>query len=363
MTKTCVLITGGAGFIGGEFVRQLLARSEYSLVIVDKLTYAARLDGIESALAHPHSAFLQGDIGGPDFVDRLMHDFPIDVVVNFAAESHVDRSISSPLPFLQTNVLGMAQLAEAARSHWSRRRVNGRWLQVSTDEVYGSLEFGQESREEDKLEPSSPYSASKASADLWLDAYRKTFDFPVMLTRCCNNFGPYQYPEKLIPHMVRCAIDGEPLPIYGDGEQIREWIHVADHCRGLIRVLEDGVPGQTYHLGSGVRKTNRELINSLLRHLKDWAQSENFDLPPPILQSVEDRWGHDRLYALNSEKMRKSLGWTCQVPFEDGLKETVDWLARDYLSSHPCNDEPPEDSSIVKAGGLEKSAGSTIMPP
>ncbi len=335
MTTTCVLITGGAGFIGGEFVRQLLDRPEYSLVIVDKLTYAARLDGIEKALAHPRAAFVVGDMGQPRFAYRVMRDFPIEVVVNFAAESHVDRSISSPLPFLETNVLGMAHLVEAARRIWTNRNISGRWLQVSTDEVYGSLEPGRESLESDSLEPSSPYSASKAAADLWLKAYGKTYGFPAMVTRCCNNFGPYQFREKLIPRMVRCALEGEPLPIYGDGQQVREWIHVSDHCRGLIEVMERGSIGETYHLGSGVRVSNRDLVDSLLACLKSWSMRQGLELSQPLVQHVEDRWGHDRLYALNSEKTQDALDWACQVPFDRGFRETIEWLAEDFLPSTP----------------------------
>jgi dTDP-glucose 4,6-dehydratase len=226
-------------------------------------------------------------------------------------------------------------LVEAARRIWTNRNISGRWLQVSTDEVYGSLEPGRESLESDSLEPSSPYSASKAAADLWLKAYGKTYGFPAMVTRCCNNFGPYQFREKLIPRMVRCALEGEPLPIYGDGQQVREWIHVSDHCRGLIEVMERGSIGETYHLGSGVRVSNRDLVDSLLACLKSWSMRQGIELSQPLVQHVEDRWGHDRLYALNSEKTQDALDWACQVPFDRGFRETIEWLAEDFLPSTP----------------------------
>lgn len=330
MKTTCVLVTGGAGFIGGEFVRQMVGIAKHSLVVVDRLNYAARLDGISEAISGSNATFVQGDIRDRRFVEGLLVDFPINIVVNFAAESHVDRSITSPLPFLEHNLVGTAELLEATRLAWQHRHVRGRWIQVSTDEVYGSLEPNSNADETAYLNPTSPYSASKAAADLWIQAYGRTFGVPILVTRSVNNYGPYQYPEKLIPRLVRKALEGEPLPIFGNGLQIREWIHVADHCRALVQLLHQGKAGEVYNIGSGVRVTNLAIAESVIKLLQTWIKNEG---RPPLamqIEQVEDRQAHDRYYGLKCEKLREEIDWSCEVDFRAGLGETVKWLANDY---------------------------------
>jgi dTDP-glucose 4,6-dehydratase len=317
-----LLVTGAAGFIGSCFVRDSLARRDgTSIVVLDKLTYAGNRSNLASVDADPEQAarlrFVEGDIADAAVVAPLVAE--VDAVVNFAAESHVDRSILDPEAFLRTDVMGVHVLLEACRTEKARmangdRAAAPRFLQVSTDEVYGSVEHG-ESREDDRLEPRSPYSAAKASGELLARSYFVTFGMDVLTTRGSNTYGPYHHPEKLIPLFITNAIDDQPLPMYGDGLQRRDWLHVADHAGAIGHVLEHGVSGQTYNVPGDNERTNREVVAALLDRLgKPWS----------LVRQVEDRPGHDRRYAMDGSKLA-ALGWTNKVPFEDGLAATVDW--------------------------------------
>jgi dTDP-glucose 4,6-dehydratase len=305
-----LLVTGGAGFIGSAFVRRTIARHPGRQVIVlDKLTYAGNLANLAPIADNPRYRFEHGDINDADLVDRLADE--VDAIVNFAAESHVDRSIEGPDAFIRTDVHGTFTLLEAARRH-----EHTRYLQISTDEVYGNVPQGS-SLETDPLRPRSPYSASKAGGDLLVQAYHATYGLPAVVTRASNNFGPYQYPEKIIPLFVTNAIDGEPLPLYGDGLQIRDWLFVDDHCDALELVLADGDPGETYNVGGGNELTNLELTRRIL---------EATGRASSLVRSVPDRAGHDRRYSVDCSKIR-ALGWEPAHRFEDALAETITWYA------------------------------------
>jgi dTDP-glucose 4,6-dehydratase len=303
-----LLVTGGAGFIGSAFVRRKLSRLDgVHVTVLDKLTYAGNPANLAPVADHPGYRFVHGDINDAPLVDALAAE--VDAIVNFAAESHVDRSIEGPDAFIQTDVHGTFTLLEAARRHR-----HSRYLQVSTDEVYGNVPSGS-SLETDALRPRSPYSASKAGADLLVQAYHATYDLPVLITRASNNFGPYQYPEKIIPLFVTNALDGEPLPLYGDGQQIRDWLYVDDHCEAIERVLERGEAGEVYNVGGGNELTNLELTRRILE-----LSGRNLSL----VRRVPDRPGHDRRYSIDCGKLR-SLGWEPAHRFEDALAETVAW--------------------------------------
>jgi dTDP-glucose 4,6-dehydratase len=303
-----LLVTGGAGFIGSNFVRRMLQRnSDVQIVVLDKLTYAGNLANLADVAADPRYRFVKGDIGDADLVDMLAAE--VDAIVNFAAESHVDRSIERPDAFIQTDVHGTFVLLEAARRHDHQR-----YLQISTDEVYGHVPVGS-SAESAALEARSPYSASKAGGDLLTRAYHTTYGLPTMITRASNNFGPYQYPEKVVPLFVTNAIDDDPLPLYGDGQQIRDWLFVDDHCDAIALVLSDGEPGEIYNVGGGNELTNLELTRSIL---------ELLDKPDSLVRHVADRPGHDRRYSVDSSKIR-GLGWAPTCTFADALRRTVDW--------------------------------------
>jgi dTDP-glucose 4,6-dehydratase len=301
-----VLVTGGAGFIGSHYVRRQLAAGTVAVTVLDKLTYAGNLANLADVADRPELRFVEGDIGDPVVVDQLARD--ADTIVNFAAESHVDRSIDEPDAFIETDIHGTFVLLEAARRHGSR------FLQISTDEVYGNVVHGA-SREEDLLVPSSPYSASKAGADLLVQAYGATYGLTAWITRSTNNFGPNQYTEKVIPLFVTNALDGVPLPVYGDGLQTREWLFVVDHCEALDRVLETGEPGGTYNVGSGFSLTNLELARRIL---------ELTGRPESLIEHVEDRPGHDRRYAVDTTRLR-ALGWQPAHHFDEVLALTVEW--------------------------------------
>jgi len=303
-----LLVTGGAGFIGSAFVRRVLDRHpDVAITVLDKLTYAGNRANLADVEGDARFTFVHGDIADADLVDRLARE--VDAIVNFAAESHVDRSIEEPDAFIRTDVYGTFVLLEAARRHEHRR-----YLQISTDEVYGDVSEGS-SGESDVLKPRSPYSASKSGGDLLVGAYHATYGVPTLLTRASNNYGPYQYPEKIIPLFITNAIDGEPLPLYGDGLQIRDWLHVDDHCDALELVLGDGQPGETYNVGGGNELTNIELTRAIL---------ELLDRPMTLVRSVPDRAGHDRRYSVDCSKLR-GLGWVPAHTFTDGLRLTVDW--------------------------------------
>lgn len=307
-----LLVTGGAGFIGSAFVRMSLATDSSTRIInLDKLTYAGNLENLESVAQDPRYRFVNGDICDATLVKALLDEEKPDAIVHFAAESHVDRSILAPTPAFDTNLRGTFVLLEAAKSHGI-----GRYLQVSTDEVYGSLAPPLEADENFPLNPASPYSASKAGADLLARSYFLTFKLPVVITRASNNYGPYHFPEKLIPLMISNALEDRPLPVYGDGMQVRDWLFVEDHCRGIRAVLEQGRDGEIYNIGGNCALPNLEVVRRILQ-----ATGK----PESLIQYVTDRPGHDRRYALSSEKTTRETGWTPQVDFEAGLARTVAW--------------------------------------
>ena len=313
-----LLITGGAGFIGSNLVHHALANTTDRLVIVDKLTYAGSLLNLEGAVGTPRVVFVQADIADEAAISRVFEEHAPDAVLNLAAETHVDRSIDSPRPFVDTNVLGTLVLLEAARKFKTRR-----FLHVSTDEVYGTLGPDGLFSEETPYAPNSPYAASKASADHLVRAYFHTYKLPVLITNCSNNYGPRQFPEKLIPLMVLNAIDGRPLPIYGDGGNVRDWLHVDDHCAGLLRVLAKGLVGEKYNIGGGNERTNLQIVDAIcdvLDTLRPQAKSCK-----TLKTFVPDRPGHDRRYAIDATKIRRELGWAPRRSFEDGLQETARW--------------------------------------
>lgn len=308
--STKILVTGGCGFIGSWLIRHLLAENPHvSVVNLDLLTYAGNPENLASVSHDPRYQFIQGDICDQTLVNSLMAN--VDICVNVAAQTHVDRSISGPGVFIETNVVGTQVLLEAARIH----KVS-KFIQVSTDEVYGSIEGTDKFTETSPLEPSSPYSSSKAAADLIALSYWKTYGLPVCVTRCTNNYGPNQYPEKLIPLFILNASGDQALPVYGDGLNVRDWIHVKDHSAGVATVIWQGVPGEIYNIGSGNEHNNLEITGLILKTL---------DKPKSLIRFVEDRPGHDRRYALDCSKIEKDLGWRAVIPFETGLPETVRW--------------------------------------
>ncbi len=308
-----ILVTGGAGFIGSNFIRYILAQhSEDSIVNLDKLTYSGNLQTLRDVEQNDRYAFVRGDVCEPRRLRETLSEH-VESIVHFAAETHVDRSILESSAFVKTNVLGTQCLLDAAREAGIKR-----FVLVSTDEVYGSARSGESFTEESPLAPNSPYAASKAGADLLARAYFRTFRFPVIITRCTNNYGPYQYPEKFIPLMLTRALKGESIPVYGDGLQVRDWIWVRDHCAGLDAVLRKGRDGEIYNLGAGNEWPNLEIARRILQLV---------DKPESLLTFVQDRPGHDRRYALDCEKAKRELGWAPQTTLEEGLKQTVNWYS------------------------------------
>lgn len=305
-----VLVTGGAGFIGSNFVRYMLdTHPHYEIVNLDALTYCGNLENLSGVEENPNYTFIKGDITDKDLVFGIVED--VDLIVNFAAESHVDRSIEDPAIFIKSNVLGTQTLLDAAQKLGVEK-----FLQISTDEVYGSL--GEEGyfQENTPLAPNSPYSASKAAADLMVRAYHKTFKLPMNITRCSNNYGPYQFPEKLIPLMISNALENKSLPVYGDGLHVRDWLHVYDHCTAIDLVLHQGKDGEVYNIGGNNEKKNIELVELILKIL---------DKPESLINYVDDRPGHDRRYAIDSSKIQRELGWNPKYTFEVGISETIEW--------------------------------------
>lgn len=306
-----VLVTGGAGFIGSNFILYLLKTyPQFHIINLDKLTYAGNLDNLKSIENHPNYTFIRGDICDEKLVGEIVAK-GVDYLINFAAESHVDRSITDPGIFVRTNVLGTQVLLEAAKKYKIKK-----YIQISTDEVYGSLGREGYFTETSPLAPNSPYSASKASADLLVRAYYKTFGLNVNITRCSNNYGPYQFPEKLIPLMISNALEGKELPVYGDGLYVRDWLYVEDHCRAIDVVMRQGKPGEIYNIGGSNEKTNLEIVKLILRELNK---------PESLIRFVKDRPGHDRRYAIDSSKIQKELNWKPQYDFLSGLKLTIQW--------------------------------------
>jgi dTDP-glucose 4,6-dehydratase len=313
-----ILVTGACGFIGSNFVRLLSAETSYRLVNLDKLTYAGNLENIAD-LAGECNRFVQGDICDRALVERVLKDEKPWAVVNFAAESHVDRSILDASPFLQANIAGVQTLLEAIRN-----QPVDRFLHISTDEVYGDKEGKESSSEEAPLLPSSPYAATKAAADLLCFSYRRTYGLPIMVTRSSNNYGPYQFPEKLIPLLIRNGLNNLELPIYGDGNQIRDWLYVEDNCRAILGVLEKGQIGSIYNIGTGEERTNLEIVDAICTALAERKGIPISKLKKRI-RSVKDRPGHDRRYAIDTSKVRNEFGWKPRIDFAAGIKQTVDW--------------------------------------
>jgi dTDP-glucose 4,6-dehydratase len=310
MDSQRILVTGGCGFIGSNFIRHMLSCAPHHIINLDKLTYAGNLENLRDIEINPRYRFVRGDIAEKADVDPLFEE-DIDIVINFAAESHVDRSIINPDDFVNTNIYGTYRLLERARKSGVKK-----FVQVSTDEVYGSLGATGRFRENTPIAPNSPYSASKASADMLALAYFHTYGMPVTVTRCSNNYGPYQFPEKLIPLLVSNAFEGRELPIYGDGLNVRDWIHVSDHCAAIALAAEKGKPGEVYNVGAENERTNLEIVELILAIMEK---------PLSLIRYVKDRPGHDRRYAIDNTKIRRQLGFEVKTPFETGMEETVKW--------------------------------------
>ncbi len=324
-----ILVTGGAGFIGSNFVRQWIAEEKTPLVNLDKLTYAGNLDSLDDLADDPLYAFVQGDIGDPLLIGRLLEEHRPRAVVNFAAESHVDRSIDGPAVFVDTNVVGTFHLLECIRSYWNDlpedQQSRFRLLHVSTDEVYGSLGPTGKFTEQTPYAPNSPYSASKAASDHFVRAYHHTYGLPVLITNCSNNYGPYQFPEKLIPLMILNAVEGNPLPIYGDGQQVRDWLYVDDHCRAIRLVLAAAAPGEVYNIGGDCERANLDAVRTICQLVDRLRPGLPHAPCSSLITFVTDRPGHDRRYAIDSSKIQSRLGWKPQEDFESGLQRTVRW--------------------------------------
>jgi len=329
-----ILVTGCAGFIGSNFVHTWLASQDEPVVNLDKLTYAGNLENLSSLSGDPSHIFIQGDIGDKDLVSSLLAKYKPRAVLNFAAESHVDRSILGPGEFIQTNVVGTFNLLEAVRSYWNELPAEGdsltkssfRFLHVSTDEVYGTLAPNDPPfAETNPYEPNSPYAASKASSDHLVRAWHHTYGLPVLTTNCSNNYGPYHFPEKLIPLVILNALDGKPLPIYGDGQQVRDWLFVQDHCRAIMRVLEAGRVGETYNIGGWNEMANIDVVKTICSRLDVLRPRTDGRKYAEQITFVKDRPGHDRRYAIDARKIEKELGWKPQETFESGIQKTVQW--------------------------------------
>jgi len=322
------VVTGGAGFIGGNFVLEAVQRN-IKIVNLDALTYAGNVDTLASLGNDPRHVFVQGDIGDAELVERLLREHRPDAVINFAAESHVDRSIDGPAAFVQTNVVGTLSLLEKSRDYWKSLDAAGRdafrFLHVSTDEVYGTLGESGKFTEETPYAPNSPYSASKAASDHLVRAFHHTYGLPVLTTNCSNNYGQFQFPEKLIPLIIARALAGEPLPVYGDGRNVRDWLYVGDHCAAIRRVLEAGRVGETYNVGGDAERQNLDVVKAICALLDQRQPLADGRARESLITFVADRPGHDRRYAIDASKLKGELGWAPTVTFEEGIAITVDW--------------------------------------
>lgn len=334
-----ILVTGGAGFIGANFVLDWFAQGGKTVINLDKLTYAGNLENLATLKDDPRHIFVQGDIGDAQLVGSLLADYRPRAVVNFAAESHVDRSIHGPEDFIQTNIVGTFHLLEAVRAYWSglvaEEKNSFRFLHVSTDEVYGSLAKNDRAfSETHRYEPNSPYSASKAASDHLVRAYHHTYGLPVLTTNCSNNYGPYHFPEKLIPLMIVNALAGKPLPVYGDGQQIRDWLYVKDHCSAIRRVLEKGRLGEVYNVGGWNEKANLDIVHTVCALLDELRPRPDGKSYREQITFVTDRPGHDRRYAIDARKIERELGWKPVETFETGIRKTVRWYLdnQDWVS-------------------------------
>lgn len=330
-----ILVTGGAGFIGSNFIRFVLSEKKDAVLInLDLLTYAGSLENLRDLPSADRYTFIEGDICDQQNIEKILREHNIDTIINFAAETHVDRSIHGPGVFVQTNIFGTFSLLEAARKVWLDERKAGgdevRFHHISTDEVYGTLSPEDPAfTEQTPYSPNSPYAASKASSDHLVNAYVHTYGLPATITNCSNNYGPYQFPEKLIPLMILNAIEGKALPVYGDGKQIRDWLYVEDHCRAIWSVLEKGMPGESYNIGGENQPTNLEIIHTICSILDEKMPDSSFTPHEQLITFVADRPGHDRRYAMNIEKIRQELDWSPQHALRQGLYSTVEW----YLSN------------------------------
>lgn len=335
--QNSIMVTGGAGFIGSNFVLDWLSRESVKVINLDLLTYAGNPANLEAVEDNPRYEFIRGDITDADLLPKLFQRYHPSAVVHFAAESHVDRSIHSPEDFIRTNVLGTFQLLHAARTYWNglndADRQRFRFLHVSTDEVYGSLSPDDAAFcETTAYSPNSPYSASKAGSDHLVRAYHHTFGLPTLITNCSNNYGPRQFPEKLIPLMIINALNGKPLPVYGDGLNVRDWLYVEDHCEAIRTVLQKGSPGETYNIGGRSEKTNLDVVNTICSVLHELRPERDYQ---SLITYVKDRPGHDRRYAINCDKIEQQLGWRAQETFESGIRKTIRWYLEnmDWVSN------------------------------
>ncbi|WP_022836530.1 dTDP-glucose 4,6-dehydratase [Salisaeta longa] len=328
MSKT-IVVTGGAGFIGSALVRHLIGETGYTVVNVDKLTYAGHPSTVAPVADSPRYHFVQADIADAQAMRRLFAEHAPDAVMHLAAESHVDRSIDGPTAFIETNVVGTYTLLEAARSYWealpASKQAAFRFLHVSTDEVFGELGETGYFSEETSYDPSSPYSASKASSDHLVRAWHRTYGLPVLITNCSNNYGPYQYPEKLIPVVIQHALEGKPIPIYGRGENVRDWLYVADHVRALVAVVEQGAVGETYAIGGHNEKRNIEVVEAICKLMDELVEAPAVSDHADLIAFVEDRPGHDYRYAIDASKIDQDVGWRPEESFATGLRKTVRW--------------------------------------
>lgn len=355
-----LLITGGAGFIGSAVIRYVINETDHQIINVDKLTYAGNLESLKSVIDNPHYQFEQVDICAHEAISRIFNQYEPDAVMHLAAESHVDRSIDGPSDFIQTNIIGTFTLLEAARSYWDsldvKKKQYFRFHYVSTDEVYGDLDFDDSLfTEETPYNPSSPYSASKASSDHLVRAWWKTYRLPILISNCSNNYGPYQFPEKLIPLVILNALDGKPLPVYGDGNQVRDWLYVDDHVRALIEVLKDGKLGNTYNIGGHNEKRNIDVVKTVCSILDQMRPDKPNGIKSysDLIIFVKDRPGHDKRYAINAEKIERELGWRPEETFESGIQKAVEW----YLDNREwCTHVLDGSYSRERLGELESTA-------
>ena len=325
-----ILVTGGAGFIGGCFVRKTIAEKKARVVNLDKLTYAGNLDSLLEVRDRPEHVFVQGDIADSSLTVELLNEHRPWAIVNFAAESHVDRSIDGPREFLQANVVGAFELLTSARAYWEKlegaeEKERFRFLHVSTDEVFGSLGSEGKFRETSRYDPHSPYSASKAAADHFVNAFHSTYGLPTLITNCSNNYGPFQFPEKLIPLMILNALEGKGLPVYGDGQNVRDWLYVEDHCAAIWRVLEAGRIGESYCIGGESERANIDVVRTICDAVDEARPNLSHAPCRSLIRFVKDRPGHDRRYAIDATKIKTELGWTPSVDFESGLRRATRW--------------------------------------
>lgn len=328
--KQTILVTGGAGFIGSNFLHTFLSRDLGTVINLDKLTYAGNLQNLESLANNSHHIFVKGDIGDRKLVSKLLDEHRPQAIINFAAESHVDRSIAAPDDFIQTNVVGTFNLLQQSFNYWhsltDATKKTFRFLHVSTDEVYGSLRHNDPAfSETTPYSPNSPYSASKAASDHLVRAYYHTYGLPTLTTNCSNNYGPYQFPEKLIPLVIHNALNGKPIPVYGDGSNIRDWLYVTDHCQAIVEILEKGRSGEVYNIGGNSEKTNLEVVNTICRILDEISPLPDHESYLKLITFVKDRPGHDQRYAIDASKIRDEIGWAPVETFKTGLQKTVRW--------------------------------------